>query len=210
MLFRGEGAGVRRAGGAVTVALALLAAVVAGAEDGRTAQAVKSPTPSCADGMRNQDETEIDCGGSTACPRCALNQSCKRDSDCLSGKCTGGRCKCGKREFTFTVFSNEGGFGDSAEWPGGTQSQTSSPGCSVTVNNPNDNVDLICKLAVPFSINSYAGFSSCAGSGGEDGDGCKPLECPPAGIGMCCSGRPSCSSALNGRATAEYRVTCSE
>ena len=72
----------------------------------------------------------------------------------------------------------------------------------------NDNVDKVCTLASPFSVNGFAGYSSCAGTGGEDGDGCQPVSCPPAGIGSCCSGRPSCSAALNGSATARYFVQC--
>lgn len=175
-----------------------------------TRRSARTPTPSCGDGLRNQDETEIDCGGNNACSRCALNQTCRVDSDCLSGRCTDGRCKCGDREFTFTVVSNEGGWGDSAAWPGGTQSQTSSPGCSVTINNPNANIDLICTLAAPFAVNGFTGFTSCSGLGGEDGDGCEAVECPPAGIGMCCAGRPSCSAALNGRGKARYHVRCRE
>jgi hypothetical protein len=78
----------------------------------------------------------------------------------------------------------------------------------VTINRPNNNVDLVCTLAAPFSVNSFLGYSNCFGTGGEDGDGCQPVSCPPAGIGSCCSTRPSCSAALNGSATARYFVQC--
>ncbi len=43
-------------------------------------------TPSCTDGVKNGNETGIDCGGGT-CPACALNETCVTDSDCASGFC---------------------------------------------------------------------------------------------------------------------------
>jgi hypothetical protein len=122
--------------------------------------------------------------------------------------CVGAVCSCGNHNFTFTVNSNTGGAFDSAEWPGGTATQTDAPGCSVTINLPNDNIDKVCSLGAPFSVASTTGYSSCFGSGGEDGDGCQPVSCPPAGIGSCCNTRPSCSAALNGSGSARYLVTC--
>ena len=70
------------------------------------------------------------------------------------------------------------------------------------------NIDLVCSLSSRFSVQSFAGFSQCFGAGGEDGDGCQPVSCPPAGIGSCSSTRPSCSAALNGSGSARYFVQC--
>jgi hypothetical protein len=133
---------------------------------------------------------------------------CSAATDCLTGFCTGGRCKCPSQLFTFNVSSNSGGVFDSAEWPGGTATQNGPTGCSVTINRPNNNIDLVCTLAAPFSVNGFAGYSACSGTGGEDGDGCQPVSCPPAGIGSCCATRPSCSAALNGSGLARYFVQC--
>ena len=47
--------------------------------------------PGCDDGIQNQDETDIDCGGEL-CPPCADGKSCDDDADCLSGVCTGNEC----------------------------------------------------------------------------------------------------------------------
>ncbi len=47
--------------------------------------------PSCNDGLQNQDETSVDCGGST-CPGCADGQPCNQDSDCASNVCNAGLC----------------------------------------------------------------------------------------------------------------------
>lgn len=47
---------------------------------------------SCNDGIQNQDETDIDCGG-LQCTRCALNESCAIDNDCRSGFCNSSICE---------------------------------------------------------------------------------------------------------------------
>ena len=49
--------------------------------------------PTCGDKVKNSDETDVDCGGST-CPKCADKKGCKAAADCLSGVCdaTSGLC----------------------------------------------------------------------------------------------------------------------
>ncbi|MCW5889977.1 MAG: hypothetical protein KIT14_05435 [bacterium] len=166
--------------------------------------------PTCTDGAKNGTETDVDCGG-PSCPACGLGGTCQAGTDCASGRCApNGRCSCGNQTFTFTVDSNHGGPFDSAEWPGGQVSQSGPAGCGVTINRPNGNIDLVCTIQAPFSVAGYTGYSQCVGTGGEDGDGCQPVSCPPAGIGSCCNGRPSCSAALNGSARARYFVQCLE
>jgi hypothetical protein len=44
------------------------------------------------DGVKNGNETGIDCGGGT-CPTCAAAQGCKVDSDCASGVCKTSVCQ---------------------------------------------------------------------------------------------------------------------
>jgi Divergent InlB B-repeat domain len=47
--------------------------------------------PSCADGVKNQDETDVDCGG--RCQPCNKdNQPCQSTSDCVVGQCIAGMC----------------------------------------------------------------------------------------------------------------------
>jgi hypothetical protein len=43
-------------------------------------------TPNCTDSIRNQDETDVDCGGS-ACDKCDNFMKCAGDNDCKSGYC---------------------------------------------------------------------------------------------------------------------------
>jgi len=47
-------------------------------------------TATCSDGMRNQDESSVDCGG--VCSDCGLGYACNSASDCVSNTCVGGVC----------------------------------------------------------------------------------------------------------------------
>ena len=42
-------------------------------------------TPLCDDGYKNQDETDVDCGGS--CDGCQIGETCFKNSDCMSEYC---------------------------------------------------------------------------------------------------------------------------
>ena len=46
---------------------------------------------SCADGLKDGDETGIDCGGS--CSACQPGERCLKDSDCLSEYCRENKCR---------------------------------------------------------------------------------------------------------------------
>jgi hypothetical protein len=47
----------------------------------------------CTDVTQNGGETDVDCGGSTPCPRCVSGKSCSANSDCTSHVCTGNVCQ---------------------------------------------------------------------------------------------------------------------
>jgi hypothetical protein len=53
---------------------------------GGTDTCVATGVPTCDDGVANQDETAVDCGGAT-CKKCPLGQTCELPSDCVSGIC---------------------------------------------------------------------------------------------------------------------------
>ncbi len=46
---------------------------------------------SCSDRVMNQDETDVDCGGSV-CGKCPVDRACKAASDCASGVCQARLC----------------------------------------------------------------------------------------------------------------------
>lgn len=62
--------------------------------------------PGCTDGVLNAGETDVDCGGATACPRCADFRLCGAAGDCTAALCTDGRCGDGALGFAgFTTWS---------------------------------------------------------------------------------------------------------
>jgi hypothetical protein len=60
--------------------------------DACQAQAAIGDIPeTCSDGIQNQDETDVDCGGDI-CAVCANGADCNDDGDCSSESCVGGQC----------------------------------------------------------------------------------------------------------------------
>lgn len=56
---------------------------------------VPDPTfagPTCSDGERNGDESDVDCGGS--CAPCVAGRACAGNADCDQGSCLAGACAC--------------------------------------------------------------------------------------------------------------------
>ena len=51
----------------------------------------------CSDGIKNQDETDVDCGGSV-CDKCANEKACQKDEDCASNRCVDNACTDGGAE----------------------------------------------------------------------------------------------------------------
>jgi hypothetical protein len=49
------------------------------------------PAPTCSDGIKNGNETDVDCGGGT-CTACVNGKQCLTGTDCVSGSCSGGVC----------------------------------------------------------------------------------------------------------------------
>ncbi len=55
------------------------------------AQAARVAAPTCTDGIQNQNESDVDCGGS--CFTCPDGSSCNTNFDCSSFNCMGGICQ---------------------------------------------------------------------------------------------------------------------
>jgi hypothetical protein len=48
----------------------------------------------CSDGLQNDGETDVDCGGDTSsCPRCVIDQTCAQGTDCESTLCINQVCQ---------------------------------------------------------------------------------------------------------------------
>jgi len=84
--------------------------------------------PSCTDNILNQDETDVDCGG-TVCSKCPNGDMCNVNRDCRSLKCTNGICV---KKPTVAVGGGGGGGGSAARDFYGTQQPeepTTGPEC---------------------------------------------------------------------------------
>jgi len=63
-------------------------------EDGRSEGLIVDTSkipPSCDNDVKDQNETDIDCGG--PCSGCGTNKTCEDNDDCLSANCIAGKCK---------------------------------------------------------------------------------------------------------------------
>ena len=62
-----------------------------------------SAAESCKDNIKNQDETDVDCGGNK-CPKCEDEKICNENCDCLSRECKNYTCDREYRTFTCTLY----------------------------------------------------------------------------------------------------------
>lgn len=77
--------------------------------------------PSCSDGVKNGNESDLDCGGS--CGPCQLDSRCAQASDCAVGQCVAGLCSACPLE-TNLLFNGDAESGVPADTaPGWTFSQ---------------------------------------------------------------------------------------
>lgn len=68
------------------------------------------PSVNCFDGIQNDTETDIDCGG-PACAGCDVGESCNVASDCASGACNAGVCTAGGGVSAALAISTDWGSG---------------------------------------------------------------------------------------------------
>jgi formylglycine-generating enzyme required for sulfatase activity len=85
-----------------------------------TGTGLRCQPPTCMDGIKNQDESDTDCGGAT-CNGCGVGQACMTGSDCASMGCNGSKvCVAGRSCVTHyggdtCGLGGEGGVG-AAQW----------------------------------------------------------------------------------------------
>ena len=63
-----------------------------GGSGGMTGTGSGGAPASCMDGVKDDGETDVDCGGS--CPSCADGKSCAKDADCLQASYCDAQDKC--------------------------------------------------------------------------------------------------------------------
>ncbi len=79
---------------------------------GSTSSSGGTKPPSFTDGIKNGNETDVDCGGPDPGPRCAEGKACKANTDCQSDGCAfDGKCashpSCTKLEGGYTCGPND-------------------------------------------------------------------------------------------------------
>src|SRR5262249_55032474 len=58
----------------------------------------QAAAPSCRDGIKNGNETDVDCGGS--CSKCSIGKRCATNSDCASNNCNPSSHTCQQAQAT--------------------------------------------------------------------------------------------------------------
>ncbi len=167
-----------------------------------------APEETCDDGEQNQDETDVDCGGSV-CDPCPLQADCEQDGDCASGFCDAGSCapfdecaapetndcdpnaSCTDRDAGYDCTCNDGFEGD------GFSCSDIDECADAELNDCGQNADC---------VNIDGGFE-CVCSEGYSGDGyeCSNIdECADPELNEC-HAHASCTD-LEG----SYECTCNE
>ena len=142
--------------------------------------------PSCRDGVRNGDETDVDCGGS--CAGCGGGTQCGVDGDCAVGVCMNGTCSttgvCGDGNTDASV-------GERCD-DSNVVTENACPYGMPTCTRCNADCSAALNLTGPYcGDGSRNGPETC-----DDGDTVTETACP-YGQATCTRCRGDCSAALN-------------
>jgi hypothetical protein len=165
---------------------------------------------SCVDGVKDGTETDVDCGGSGACSRCANGKMCLVGSDCTSALCANMTCAgctkdsdCGMGNFCDTTTT------------GGTCAPTKPLGVACTANGQCASgncvgpagTQICCAVACMDN-----GAASCGTNGActNDGSACQTYpfgamcgsSCPAGSFFLTpstCNAQSQCTQALGGK-----------
>jgi hypothetical protein len=125
-----------------------------------------------ADGVKNGDETDVDCGGTMA-PACADTKGCLVASDCTSGVCTGKICKA-PTSTDGVQNGNETGI-DCGGTSTGAGKCPAGMGCLSNADCANVKCDTVQKKCLPAS---HTDGLKNDGETGVDCGGTAPSKCP--------------------------------
>jgi hypothetical protein len=141
----------------------------------------------CHDGIKDGNETDIDCGGGT-CPSCAVGKDCKVDSDCVTGDgcdvttktCDANECHDGIKDGTETDIDCGG---------------ATCPGCVV---GKDCNVDSDCASPGGCDVTTHKCDANECHDGLQDGTesdvDCGGTTCPGCPVGDTCNTTSDCTT----------------
>jgi formylglycine-generating enzyme required for sulfatase activity len=183
VILRASPSGLRVLGTALTAAFL----VVACSSDPSPGDATpdQDPEKAVTDGVKNGDETDVDCGGSSA-PKCGLGKGCNTHSDCESDACKDGVC------VTPSADDGKKNNGETDVDCGGPDPGTPRCEAGKGCNDGTDCASLVCgttkKCAAPT-------FDDGVKNGGETDVDCGgPDPGPRCAAGLACEAHGDCAS----------------
>ena len=141
------------------------------------------PPPTCTDAVKNGDETDVDCGGSTCAP-CAAAKKCAGAADCQSGVCAAGVCAA--PSCTDAVKN-----GDETDVDCG--GSTCTP-CAAgkACKGPSDCGSAVCSAGLCVA----ASCTDAVKNGDESDIDCGGSTCAPCAVGKKCTKGSNCASGV--------------
>ncbi len=135
--------------------------------------------PQCSDGVKDGNETDVDCGGS--CGACAVGKGCAVDQDCLSEACDGVSLTCAANQ---CVDHQKDGTETDVDCGGGT-----CPLCALgkTCGNGGDCASNYCNPSHQCAAVNQCVNQTDVGCGGGG-------ACPPCALGKMCQVLTDCVS----------------
>lgn len=131
---------------------------------------------SCSDGIKNQDETDVDCGGKLCAP-CRAAQACVVDTDCEGAACNSGRCGFHRVSTNRVPTIRFGGSGGNSTQTSACAQGSVAVGFAAKTGDYFDSVGLFCE---PLQRNGSVsgGFTALPLVGGGGGQGPYSSSCP--------------------------------
>jgi len=152
-----------------------------------------NPGETCGDGVHNQDETDVDCGGASCAP-CGLADACAANSDCSSGNCdVGVTDTCVPASAATCSDGVTNGDETDADCGGPTCAACSlGDDCAANGDCASGACDVgVTDTCVPGSVATC--FDGVA-NGDETDTDCGGPACAPCSLGDVCAGDGDCSS----------------
>jgi hypothetical protein len=144
------------------------------------------------DGLKDGDETDVDCGGGGDAKRCATDRRCAAGTDCESQVCTA--TKCAAPSATDGVKNGDEGDVDCGGTTTGAAKCAAGRACSVNGDCATDGCDYKKKCALARSCTAHLGGDTC---------GAGEVGAPEAAHESCCTSLPLGS----GTKLDKYKVT---
>ncbi len=172
----------------------------------------KCAPASCADGVKNGNETDVDCGGgpfkgNAACPPCGSGLACSvptPSTDCASKVCSGGRCVAGTCD---DKVQNSGETG--VDCGGSCTPCNDGIGCNVNSDCQSHScaANKLCATSCSDNVKNGNETDIDCGGGVYTSNGTNVGPCPSCRNGFVCSQSSDCQSSIcvsiGGRLTCE-------